>query len=230
MRWISHYQLFLFDLDGLLVNTEELHFRAYVSMCQNRGFFLPWTFSAYFQIAQQDSESLREQIYGQLPELQKQEPRWEVLYAEKKEAYLNILRAESSLLLPGAEKLLLELEKKNIKRAVVTHSGRELVQELRRQNPVLNTIPHWFSREDYKLPKPSPDGYLKAISTLATSDDRIIGFEDSFRGMKALMKTRSLPIFVNAIDELTYEAFAKQGIRVFHTLEEVCQVQEDSLS
>ena len=32
MRWISEYQLFLFDLDGLLVNTEELHYQAYKNM------------------------------------------------------------------------------------------------------------------------------------------------------------------------------------------------------
>lgn len=226
MHWISHYQLFLFDLDGLLVNTEELHFHAYIKMCHDRGFSLPWTFPTYFQIAQSDSEALRKQIYQQFPELYEQEPRWEVLYAEKKKAYLDILRSKSSILLPGAETLLLELERRNIKRAVVTHSGRELVEEIKSQNPVLHTIHHWFTREDYRLPKPNPDGYIKAIATLADATDRVIGFEDSFRGMKALMATQATPIYVNATDEETYELFLKQGTRVFRTLEEVCQIQE----
>ena len=34
MDWIKKYQLFLFDFDGLLVNTEEMHFLAYKQMCE----------------------------------------------------------------------------------------------------------------------------------------------------------------------------------------------------
>ena len=41
MEWIHHYQLILFDLDGLLVNTEQLHYQAYKNMLQARGFSLP---------------------------------------------------------------------------------------------------------------------------------------------------------------------------------------------
>ncbi|MBS0655353.1 MAG: HAD hydrolase-like protein, partial [Verrucomicrobia bacterium] len=59
MDWISHYQLFLFDLDGLLVNTEETHYRAYARMCRDRGFTLPWDFPAYFRIAQSHSDAIR---------------------------------------------------------------------------------------------------------------------------------------------------------------------------
>lgn len=221
MHWISDYQLFLFDLDGLLVNTEELHFHAYAKMCLNRGFSLPWNFSTYFKIAQADSASIQKELYLALPDLQKEEPSWDVLYAEKRSEYLSILENEPCPMLPGAERLLLELQNRDVKRAVVTHSGLALVKKIKEKNPVLNTIPYWFCREDYERPKPSPDGYLKAIATLASDKDRIIGFEDSFRGMTALMGTRAKPIFVNAIDEATYQAFEKEGVSVFHTLEDV---------
>lgn len=223
MHWISNYQLFLFDLDGLLVNTEELHYRAYVRMCEGRGFQLPWDFSTYFRIAQSDSDAIQRHMYSQFPDLHRQEPRWSVLYEEKKRAFLDILTSEPSPLLPGVEELLSVLAERKVKRAVVTHSARAFVAEIKRQNPVLDTIPNWFCREDYALPKPNPDGYLKAIDALAAKDDRIIGFEDSLRGMKALMATRAMPIFVNAIDEETCRMFAGQGIRVFRTLEEFLQ-------
>lgn len=219
MEWLSQYQLFLFDLDGLLVNTEELHFRAYQKMCRDRGFVLPWDFPTYFGIAQQDAEAPKRYIYAQFPELFKQEPSWDVLYSEKKCAFMELLEKEKVPLMPGVEKLLLALQERGIKRACVTHSGRELVEKIKAHNPILETIPHWFTRETYQYPKPSPDGYLRAIRTLAEPHDRIIGFEDSVRGMNALLGTSATPIFVNSFDAAARQAFESQGIRTLRSLE-----------
>ncbi len=222
IQWISDYDLFLFDLDGLLVNTEELHFEAYITMCRNRGYSLPWDFSTYFKIAQQDAGSLKKYIYKEFPNLQQQEPQWEMLYAEKKKAFLEIVAQEEASLLPGASHLLTVLQDADKKRCVVTHSEKQLVTLLRKKNPILNTIPVWFTREDYEKPKPSPDGYLKAIKELSTPTDRIIGFEDSLRGMNALLATSAKPIFVNGVDSDTRDYFKNKGVATFASLEEVC--------
>ncbi len=221
MHWISQYQLFLFDLDGLLVNTEELHYMAYKNMLKNRGYILPWDFSKYFSIAQQDAEAPKRYIYAEFPRLQQEEPDWSILYAEKKKAYLDLLKSEQAPFLPGAQELLLLLKEKNVKRAVVTHSGKSLVDALCEKNPTLCTIPYWITREDYATPKPAPDGYLKAISTLAMPGDRVIGFEDSSRGLRSLMATPAKPILVNSHDELLRTSFSQQGVEVFKSLQEV---------
>ena len=215
MDWIQEYQLFLFDLDGLLVNTEEIHYRAYCEMCKGRGYKLPWSFSEYFRIAQLDAKAPERHIYAAFPKLQQKEPNWAVLYAEKKSAYLRLLQEEPAPLLPGADAMLALLAKAQKKRAVVTHSAKELVTLLRKQNPVLDTIPHWFTREDYSQPKPAPDGYLKAIEVLAAPQDKIIGFEDSLRGMNSLMATPAKPIFINSIDEETRKYFREKGVATF---------------
>lgn len=221
MHWMKCYQLFLFDLDGLLVNTEEIHYQAYKLMLERRGFRLPWDFMTYFGIAQSDASAPRRYIYAEFPELFKKEPNWDVLYSEKKSAYLELLETTPAPLLPGASRLLDLLEKAKIKRCVVTHSHGSLVEVLKRQNGALDTIPDWFTREDYKEPKPAPDGYLKAISALALPDDKIIGFEDSSRGMRALLQTRAKGVFVNGIDEKTRLDFQNQGVATFKTLDEV---------
>ncbi len=225
MDWIENYQLFLFDLDGLLVNTEEIHYRAYCEMCKGRGFTLPWSFSEYFKIAQLDAKAPERHIYAAFPKLQQQEPNWQVLYAEKKSAYLRILHDEPAPLLQGVQELLLHLAKMQKKRCVVTHSAKELVTLLRKQNPILDTIPHWFTREDYSQPKPSPDGYLVAIAKLAAYDDAIIGFEDSLRGMNALMGTKAKPIFINSIDENTKKHFKDMGVATFSSMNELLVVK-----
>jgi beta-phosphoglucomutase len=196
MRWIHHYQLFLFDFDGILVNTEHFHYKAYLKMCEDRGFTLNWNERTYIRHAMHTATGLKEGIYRTLPNLEKEEPSWEVLYKEKKKVYYELLLSEGVSLMPGVETLLLELENANIKRAVVTHSPSEQIALIRQQQPLLNSIPVWITREDYSQPKPSPECYWKAISKLHVPGERVIGFEDSPRGLKALLGTLAEGVFI----------------------------------
>lgn len=196
MDWLSNYQLFLFDFDGLLVDTEQLHYKAYINMCANRGYELKWDFKRYSQAAHHKPTDLRDHIYAEFPQLYTQEPDWKILYEEKKNAFLNLVKNEKVPLLPGAVELLMALKEQKIKRCIVTHSAYSLIDQIRSQNSVLDTIPHWITREDYVNPKPHPDSYQTAISKFAESGEQIIGFEDSPRGLEALMQTKATPVLV----------------------------------
>lgn len=199
MSWIEEYQLVLFDLDGLLVNTEEIHFEAYRKMLAGRGFQLGWDFPRYCQAAHYEADGLQREIYAALPALQEQEPRWEVLYAEKKAHLLDLLKAGAVTLMPGVAELLPTLEARGVKRCVVTHSAKEQIDLIRQKNPLLESIPDWITREDYSRPKPDPECYEKAIATKAAANDRVIGFEDTPRGLAALMGTRAQAVLVSQI-------------------------------
>jgi HAD superfamily hydrolase (TIGR01509 family) len=196
MDWIFHYHLFLFDFDGLLVNTEKIHYNAYKKMCQRRGYQLTWTFAKYCSIAHTSATGLRENIYDDFPQLQQQEPIWEILYGEKKQCYMELLTEQPVELMAGAAELLALLEEAQVKRCVVTHSPLEQIQRIRKHQPLLDSITEWFTREDYTHPKPHPDGYLKAIEKLASKSDRIIGFEDSLRGIESLLQTPAQPVAI----------------------------------
>lgn len=196
MQWISRYQLFLFDFDGLLVDTERLHYQAYIDMCAKRGFKLNWSFSRYSAAAHHHSTGLQDQIYAEFPSLYASEPDWNVLYEEKKRLFLNLVESRPAPLLPGAASLLVALQKAAIKRCVVTHSPASLIQKIRKQNPILDTIPHWITRHDYTRPKPDPECYRYAISTYGAPTDAIIGFEDSPRGLHALLETKAQAVLI----------------------------------
>lgn len=199
MNWIYNYQLFLFDFDGILVNTEELHFKAYKKMCSERGCTLTWDIDKYFSYAMYSATALQKAIYEEFPALKQAEPDWNVLYREKKRAYHSLLHSEGVALMPGVEKLLIALDKANIKRCVVTHSPIEQVSFIREKNPILQSIPFWVTREDYNEPKPSSECYQKAISLYGEKSDQIIGFEDSPRGLQALVGTRAKAVFVTKL-------------------------------
>lgn len=221
MRWIHNYQLFLFDFDGLLVNTEEAHFRAYKKMCEDRGYYLDWDFDRYIQTAHYTSAGLEEQIYSQFPKLKAEEPNWSVLYNEKKQALISLFKTGQISLMPGVESLLKALADADIKRVVVTHSDEDLVKIIREQNASLHSIPHWITRRDYSHPKPHPECYQKAVELFAAPDDKVIGFEDTPRGLRALMQTRAVPVLVSAIPYPEINEFVDKGVSFFRSLEDI---------
>lgn len=190
-------------------------------MCADRGVNLDWDFNHYCQHAHYDPEALRKHIYSNFPQLHSQEPNWSILYAEKKSALCSLVREGSIHLMPGAKTLLQTLQEAHIARCVVTHSPEDLVQLIRRQNPILDTIPHWITREHYSHPKPHPECYLKAIEKLAKPTDKVIGFEDTPRGVRALMGTRAQPVLICQAQYPEIPTFVQSGVLHFPTLSDI---------
>lgn len=221
MDWIHQFQLFLFDLDGLLVNTEELHFAAYKQMLASRGFALPWDFHRYCHTAHYHADKIASELYEMFPDLYTQECSWDVLYDEKKKIMIDILNQGHIQLMPGAFELLEALASAGIKRCVVTHSADSLIAPIRQQHPILESIPFWITRTDYIHPKPNSECYLKAISTFAQPGERVIGFEDSPRGLTALMGTSAKPVLVCSVNYPEIPEFLKQGVVHFKSFHEI---------
>ncbi|MES2273932.1 MAG: HAD family phosphatase [Chlamydiota bacterium] len=223
MKWILDFQLFLFDFDGLLVNTEHLQFQAYVNMLAEHGVQLNWSFAQFCAIAHLHAEALKEAIYAEFPNL---EPDWDLLHREKKEIYLRLIASGKIELMPGVEPLLRALEAARISRCVVTHSAREQTLLIRSQIPLLKTLPHWITREEYARPKPAPDGYLRAIELYGKKGDRIIGFEDSLRGLRSLQETPALSVLICPPHYPLLEIAAQGDVVHFESFE---QIPSDSL-
>lgn len=223
MQWIHGFTLFLFDFDGLLVNTEHLHYQAYVNMLAKRGYKLELSFANFFQLAHFSSSAWKEAIYASSPDL---EPNWQILYEEKKAAYLNLLCSGKVELMPGAAKLLKALDEAKIRRCVVTNSILDHVLMIRSHIPQLNTLSKWITREDYEKPKPSPECYLKAIELYGKTGDRIIGFEDSVRGLKALCQTPALPVIICPRHYPLLEIALEEGGRHFESLEGITDLHQ----
>lgn len=213
MQWIHRYQLFLFDLDGLLVNTEELHFLAYRHMLATQGHALKWSFQEYCLSAHYGSEKLKEDFYRLFPGLTD----WNLLYEIKQKEVERLLASSGVDLMPGAEKLLCELKAAGIPSCVVTNSKEAFVAIIRQKNPVLDTITHWITRKDYTHPKPHPESYLTAIQRFAKAGDAVIGFEDTPRGIQALLQTPAKPVMITTTPYPDIPA----EVRRFSSLEEM---------
>lgn len=224
---IDQYQLFLFDFDGLLVNTEFLHYQAYKKMCANHGFDLDWSFEDYCQIAQFEAHGLEREILAKFPALK--EAGWPNLYAEKKQAYLDLASEGEISLMPGAATFIESLVKAGKKLAIVTNSPLEQVSSICETNPVLNKITHWITRENYTKAKPDPECYLKAMELLLEDGEIAVGFEDSPRGLKALKTSGAHCVWVSALRYPQEQEILKdchQKFKSLQDLNEICFSQQ----
>lgn len=219
MLKLSDYNLILLDFDGLLVNTEHLHFQSYKLACQNRCLKLNWSFQTYCRAAHYDNSAFQKQIMEEFPELKA--IGWDVFYEEKKLALLDLYKNGAVQLMPGVAEFLANLNENNIKHAVVTHSPKILVEALCKRIPELQTIVHWVTREDYVHPKPHPECYVHALKKFSKPGDKVAGFEDTPRGLKALLHTPVLPVWVTAIDYPEKEGFVNKGVLHFDTFHSI---------
>ncbi len=220
MKQLAGYSLFLFDFDGLLVNTEELQFKAYQLMCAEYDLVMPWDFSTYCQFTHQSTEVFRTELFRSLPTLEEKQNNWQILYPKKFRLYTQLLKTQTIELMPGAEKLISLLQEKEIKHAVVTHSSSEHFNLICEQHPVLQKIPYKITRSDYQHPKPHPECYQLAISRFANKEEKVIGFEDSPRGLRALMGSSAKPILITSYKYLEMEELRQSGVDIYNTLDQ----------
>jgi len=194
MHWIAKYSPIFFDFDGLLVDTEPLHHKAYQILLNNYGFSLPWDFPSYIALAHRSAVALRDAIGEHFPQLLRKRS-WEELYEEKQTIYTTLVEQGGVKLMTGAAEVLKVVSAANIPHAVVTNSIEQHTAIVRKQFPQLQKIKHWITREAYCNPKPAPDCYLKAIEMVGGSD-QMLGFEDSLRGAQALNGASITPILI----------------------------------
>lgn len=181
-------------------------------MLQARGFQLPWDFNRYCMTAHYHSDRMLQELQELFPNLYDTGETWEQLYAEKKQVMVDLLNEGKVNLMPGVQEVLTALHDAKKHCCVVTHSSDKLVSIIRQQHRILNQIPFWITRHEYTHPKPNPECYLKAIEEYAKPTDRVIGFEDSPRGLKALMGTRAKPVLICDVDYPEIPQFIQQGV------------------
>ena len=181
----------LFDLDGVLVSTDEYHYFSWKKLSEEEGFgFFDHTFNHKFRgVARMECVEIITKASGKhyTPE-QKQE------LAERKNRYFveSLSTVTTEVLLPGALSTLKELRKRGIKVAVASNSrNAKTIINQSHIKELLDTIVDGF---DITNSKPDPEVFLLAAknveippSQCLVVEDAVTGIESARRaGMKAL--------------------------------------------
>jgi HAD superfamily hydrolase (TIGR01509 family) len=179
----------VFDLDGLLFNTEELYQDVGSELLRRRGHvfehdLLNAMMGRPSRVALQmmiDHHSLSDTV--------------ETLAAETAEIFPAILDARLALM-PGAAELLSALEHADIPKAIGTSSGRRFVASVLGRFNLEPRFEFILTAEDVVEGKPAPEIYLKAASRFTVDPNQLAVFEDSQNGCRAAVAAGAVAVAV----------------------------------
>ena len=162
----------LFDLDGVLLDTEGIYTRFWSEMDREyptgvenfaqviKGSTLPSIYARYFP-----DKAVQADITRRLRQFEANMP---------------------YVLFDGVERLLAALHARGIKMAIVTSSNRSKMETVFAEVPVLKRyIDTLVTDEDVTASKPDPQGYLLAAKRLGADPHKCMVFEDSVNGLRA---------------------------------------------
>ena len=177
----------VFDFDGVLANSEPLHFRAFRDGVAALGLTL--TEAAYYDryLGFDDAGAFRAMAAdarvplsgAQLSEL-----------VAQKAARLELLERDASVLFPGAREAIVRMAGRGLIAIASGALRAEIVRVLEREG-LRSYFPVLVSAEDTALSKPDPAPYARAVELLAATSGRpvlpaqCVAVEDSRWGLQS---------------------------------------------
>ena len=181
----------VFDLDGLIFNTEEIFIEATNQLLAPLG--KKQTPEVVGQIMGQPSNvstQIRKDYHsltGSVTEIRAQLDRHFDLVADAILAFM-----------PGFEELLHRLIEANIPRAICTSSSADYATNLINRFGYLNEFELIFGGDQIENGKPAPDAYLKVAELLEIAPTTMLVLEDSENGCRAAMAAGAFTVAVPA--------------------------------
>lgn len=166
----------LFDMDGVLADTERFYNRRRVAYMEEKGFH----FDEVPDLSGSNEPAIWEALVPGNLTLR------EELLAEYKKRYCPahpIPYAE--LLNEQTEPVMRELHERGVKCAIASSSYRELIDELVEIAGIADVLDYTISGHECSAFKPDPEIYLRAMEALGVEPTECLVIEDSPLGIEA---------------------------------------------
>lgn len=168
----------IFDMDGLLINSEPVWFRAKKELMAEINF--EWTWEDQEQSMGVSTQTWVNYLYEKAnKKLSKDEILNGVI--ERMKHYYSIGEID---LMPGANEAL-QFAKKYFKVGLASGSYKDLLYRAVNVNKWENIFEEILSSDDLKSGKPNPEIYLKVINKLSVAPSETVVLEDSRDGIIA---------------------------------------------
>lgn len=174
-----HYQAAIFDMDGLLLDTERVCQQAFREACKSLS--LPMLEDVYLGIIGCNAQGIERVIrngYGDQLD-------YSQLRAEWMGRYHPIVERQAIPLKEGVRDLLDWLKRKNIPIAVATSTHKELAITKLKLAGLYDYFEQVVTGCEVCHGKPDPEIFLLAAQRLQASPENCLAFEDSSNGVRA---------------------------------------------
>lgn len=189
----------IFDMDGVLFDTETLYEQSALEAARALGFEMTRAF--FRSTIGSPWPVVRVRLIEHFgPDLAIDE-----LHAVSRRIFRELI--DNRLLLkPGVLELLDLLDERGLRRAIATSSSRATVEHHLGTHKLTGRFHHIVAHGDYERHKPDPEPYLKAAHGLAVSSHACLALEDSHHGVRSAssagMMTVMVPDLLPPTDEI----------------------------
>lgn len=192
---------FIFDLDGVIVDTAKYHFLAWQKLAQELGIeFTPEHNEDLKGVSRVRSLDIILDL-GNIQASQDEKDKW--LY-EKNELYLSYLvDMNQSQLLPGILHVLKFLKENN--QYIALGSASKNARPILEKTDIIQYFDAIVDGNDVTNAKPDPEVFLRACQLVFVSPEDSIVFEDSVAGIQAANSARMKSIGIGD-KEILHEA------------------------
>jgi HAD superfamily hydrolase (TIGR01509 family) len=174
---MSEIGAILFDMDGVLMDSEPFHLRATQFVLGDRATFTARDNLAF--IGATDPEMFR--VLRVLFDL---ETPTSELVSRKREHLIALVRSEGRPL-PGVPEIPLRLRETGLRLGLVSASARSVIDAVLEAVSLGGAFDTVVSGDEVARGKPAPDGFIMAARRLAMEPERCLVVEDSRNGVLA---------------------------------------------
>lgn len=179
----------VFDMDGLLFDTESLHRDAARAAAEEAGRPLPEeVFLTLVGGSEADNQARLRAHFGSGFDLDAFGAAWMRHYAA--------LAGAGPALKPGVRTLLALLDELAVPRAIATSSSHEAVRRNLAAHGLAGRFDAVVARGDYTRGKPAPDPFLRAAERLGAGPGACLALEDSPHGLRAAASAGMVVVMV----------------------------------
>lgn len=201
-QWERPIRGVLFDMDGLVVDTEKLYSRFWREACAFFGFTMSYEQSiAMRALNPQLAEATLKRFFG--PEIEYLPTR------NKRIELMEAFIAENGVdLKPGIVELLDYLDAYNIPAAITSASPIPRIQSYLSRHGLDTRFAAFCSGRDVPHGKPEPDIYLHGAAALGLKAEQCMALEDSPTGILSAYRAGCLPVMIPDLDQPSQETKA----------------------
>ncbi|MGE3302361.1 MAG: HAD family hydrolase [Hyphomonadaceae bacterium] len=189
----------IFDMDGLLCDTEAIYRDAFMECARDFGRDMPLAvFLSMIGTTDTASRAIVLRHFG---------PDFDVdAYWAAVRAHASAHLAQGAPLKAGAREILDDLDALALPRAICTSSAHAEVRMHLGPSGILARFAAVIARGDYAHGKPAPDPYLAAAAALGVAPEACLALEDSHNGVRSAhaagMMTVMVPDLLDATGEI----------------------------
>ncbi len=187
----------LFDVDGTLAETEEIHRQAFNSAFQRAGLDWHWSEEMYRELLTVTGGKERMRYYLDthkpdftLPGPGTAEASIAALHASKTEIYTHTVAAGQVPMRPGVRRVLCAAREAGLRLGIATTTTRANVTALL-QHSLAADAESWFdviaAGGVVAAKKPAPDIYHYVMREMGVTADQCLAFEDTENGLRSAL-------------------------------------------